>query len=630
MEKLILKSSSQEVSLNPKDNSICESFVYEPAELPDKKLGSLYLLGHIEKRPGEDIGYILNLISSLMKREYYGDPNATPKVTFERGLKKLNEVLKDFFRDKEINLDLGVLAISGNSMLISKLGKFKVLLSRNGEFVDIFNNVGLFSREKVQEEEFSNVVSGKLTGSDSIFAYHPNRQTTTREKKIKEIIRASITSADFVKGIEVMQNRATFPCHGVFVSMEEVKELTSIPRPIISSSSASDKQRAGVKNMLKTLPDLKQQEEEEKRQAQKESEQEPEQPKLNPAELSMAKRETGIDKLFSKTRTIKSMKPTHKFVVGALAIAVAIVGFLSYKTFGQSSAEFKAAKQTAEEGLAQAEQKLAINNIREARAALNAALMGLQQYEENEKAQILITQVEDKLNQIDKVSTKQAMLLRDLSEEDVTASHVIKTSNSLYVFDKDAGEDGSFNSLSGALEEDTVYVYVAPANIHFADGEDIYSKILDEEGITAGAFYAENFYFANSEGIFKYGDVAMRSTKRTKWLKEEYTDIVISIVVDNSIYALTSDGKFVEYFGGKKKQEMDLQIDPGAGAQLLNKEEAVELFVVDGQKIKKFNRADGSLIETLDISYIENPQSVSLGESGELYILSSDNKIWKL
>ncbi len=627
MEKLILKSNSQEVGLNPKDNSICESFVYEPAELPDKKLGSLYILGHIQKQPGEDIGYILNLISSLMKREYYGDPNATSKAAFEKGLKKLNEVLRDFFRDKEANLDLGVLAIAGESMLISKLGKFKILLSRDGEFIDIFNNVGLFSKDKVQEEEFSNVVSGKLTGSDSVFAYTPNRQTASREGKIKDVIKASVTSADFVKGIEQLQSRTTFPCHGIYISMEEMREIASIPKPVITSNPQAD-QRAGVQNMLKDLPDLEKQEEEAKKAEEApEPVEEQEQPKISPAELSVARRETGIDKLFSKTKTIKTMKPTHKFMVGALVIALAIVGFTSYKTLNKSSSEFKAAKQTAEEGLQLAEQKLAVNNVREARAALTAALIGLEQYKENEKAQELITEVEDKLQSLDRVSSKQAMLLANLTEEGVEATHIIKTTNSLYIFNKDTA---AFNSLSGALDEETVYIYVAPADIHFAVGEQIYDKILEEE-IIAGDFYAENFYFANSEGIFKYPDVGMASSKKTTWLKEDYTDSIISLVVDSSIYALTSDGKFVEYFGGEKEQEMDLQINPGTGSKILTREDSDKLFVFDPQakNIKAFSRADGSLIETYDISYIENPQSISLG-GGEIYILSSDGKIWKL
>ena len=626
MEKLILKSNSQEVALNPKDNSICESFIYEPAELPDKKLGSIYILGHIEKQPGEDIGYILNLISSLMKREYYADPSSGPKAAFERGLKKLNEVLKDFFRGKEIDLDLGILAVSGESMLISKLGKFKILLYRSGDFIDIFNNVGLFSKEKVQEEEFSNVVSGKLAGSDTVFAYHPNRQTTTREKKIKETLKASVTSADFMKGIKQLQDKSSFPCHGIYLSLEETKETASIPRPVVNSNTSSDKQRTGVQNMLKELPDIKKQQEEEK-EPQEPIEKE-EQPKISPVELTMAKRETGIDKLFSKTKTIKTMKPTHKFIVGALAVAIAIVGFTSYKTLNKSSSEFKAAKQTAEEGLRQAEQKLATNNIREARAALTAALTGLEQYKDNDKAKELITEVEDRLNSINKFSTKQAMLLVDLAEESVSATHVIKTPNSLYVFDK---ETESFNSLNGNLEDNIVYIFIAPADIHFADGEDIYNKTLEEDIVT-GDFYADNFYFTNSEGIFKYADVAMTSTKKTDWLKEEYTDSVISLVVDSSVYALTSDGKFIEYFGGKKEQEIDLQINPSSDAQILTKEESEKLYVFDPQikQIKSFQRSDGSLVETFDISYIENPQSISLGDSDDLYILSSDNKIWKL
>src|SRR3990167_8919668 len=143
MEKVFLKPTSQEMLFKANEPGVYfDSFEYGPHDNKNKHLGHLYVIGHL-KFGEENMDYVLNLISSLAKREYYSENGSAPedpKKAFELALKKLNEVLNDFFKNKELKINLGLLAIAGEKIYISKLGKFKVLLARSDEMIDILNN----------------------------------------------------------------------------------------------------------------------------------------------------------------------------------------------------------------------------------------------------------------------------------------------------------------------------------------------------------------------------------------------------------------------------------------------------------------------------------------------------------
>src|SRR3990167_11115335 len=146
MEKIFLKPASQEILFKADEpNTHFDSFEYGPHDKKDKHLGYLFVVGHL-KYGTENMAYVLDLVSSLAKREYYsenGSAEEDPKKAFDHTLKKLNDVLEDFFENKEFQLNLGLVAVAGENIHIAKLGKLKILLARSGEIIDILNNVDL-------------------------------------------------------------------------------------------------------------------------------------------------------------------------------------------------------------------------------------------------------------------------------------------------------------------------------------------------------------------------------------------------------------------------------------------------------------------------------------------------------
>ena len=224
MERISSKPIAQELIFKtPEENVFFDVLSASSNQEQEKFLGSLYVIGHV-KYESEDMGYLVSLISSLAKREYYSQAANTdnPKTAFEHALKKLNEVLEEFFQNKKFNLNIGLLIVAGESIYLSKLGKFKVFLAREGEIIDIFNNVDLFQKDHIEEKEFSNIISGKTKINDTMLAFFPSRSLASREKQLKEILLQNPQAEFFNKIKGVNESAKNFSCCGVHIEIKKI------------------------------------------------------------------------------------------------------------------------------------------------------------------------------------------------------------------------------------------------------------------------------------------------------------------------------------------------------------------------------------------------------------------------
>src|SRR3989344_592477 len=254
MEKVFLKSTSQEIVIKGSSKEgHTDVFAYDYYDDDDKrKLGGLYIIGNVNRPAADidgalsrrdddspDITYVTNLVASLAKREYYSRPDISPRDAFSATLKKINDVVEEFFSakggsaygGKGLKMNIGIFAVAGEQILISKLGKFKIVLGRESRTVDILNNVDLFSKEQVEEKEFSNIVSGKIMAGDKLFAFYPNRMVTAREKAIKaDLLRSD--AGQFVEKINsIKEARPDFNCGALYLSLANHKESAVIKKP---------------------------------------------------------------------------------------------------------------------------------------------------------------------------------------------------------------------------------------------------------------------------------------------------------------------------------------------------------------------------------------------------------------
>ena len=127
MEKIFLKPTQTEILINgAQKEGHFDIFSYDyNSDETKKKLGNLYIIGNVqqnintvktlaseEKIEMSDVAYATNLVASLAKREYYSNPDLSPKEAFSATLKKINDVVSEFFVNKDVKINIGIFVLA--------------------------------------------------------------------------------------------------------------------------------------------------------------------------------------------------------------------------------------------------------------------------------------------------------------------------------------------------------------------------------------------------------------------------------------------------------------------------------------------------------------------------------------
>lgn len=656
-EKTTLKPISEElIHKNGEDNVFCDVLSASPMQDDEKHLGSLYIIGHV-KSEEEDMGYMVNLISSLAKREYYSDHAKSldnSKSAFEHTLKKLNEVLEDFFQNKKFNLSIGLVAVTGENIYISRLGKFEVLLKRGGEIIDILNNVSLFHKDHIQEKEFSNIISGKVKIDDAVFAYYPSKAFTSKKKQIREMF----TKADQQKFSEDIRSMSegskNFLCCGVCMTVKKVREavmpepivMAPIEQPVLAKSNMNSE-------IEKTAPDSESSDSEEH-----ESEK-PElaKPASSPApliirDMSLARRENIVQKSFRlarNTQWLGSIQSKAKLSTMGIAVAIVFVAVLSAKfLLPGDSKETKAAVSEAKNSVKLVQNYLSQNEIGQARNLASVALISLGTVTESESAEEVKTALGEILDRIDQVLPEKPELLYDLSEKyngEEKLTHTagdraevfgLTSKNNIVKFE--SNESKQLGSLKETpvqqifADSGVVSIYDGSTKLITVNGSKISENILKNPvPALASVLYQDNLYVLSADTITKYTDAVKGASEGAAWLKDPLPSQPRFMAIDGKVYVLTGDGNLVIYFKGTREKEIKLPIAPISGGLLTTKDSTNLIYInPDLKRIMVFAKSDGALMGTYKASNLSDIKSWSLDSTGTLYLLSSDQKVWKL
>lgn len=144
-----------ELHFNAKQNDkVFESFV----------LDNLYIAGELKKALPQSKNF-LRKISALLMEEHY-------KEGFQNALRKTNEFLNQETKNGDIdwlgNLSLAALNLENFILNFTKVGDIKILLIREGEILDIGENLEFQDQDAHPSKVFSNTASGKLSAKDKI------------------------------------------------------------------------------------------------------------------------------------------------------------------------------------------------------------------------------------------------------------------------------------------------------------------------------------------------------------------------------------------------------------------------------------------------------------------------------
>lgn len=653
MEKISLRPLIKELVFRneDEDNVHFDASYYQGANGQEKNLGSLMVLGHI-KYQGDDLAYLISLISSMAKREYYSVPSVQeqdPKTSFERTLKKLNDVLDEFFQNNKFKLSIGLLAIAGDNIFISRLGKFRVALARKDEYIDILNNIELFRKGEESAQKFSNIISGKLQPKDKLFAYFPGRSIISREKQLNPIFIGQGQEEFSQKLADLADGSKAFTLCGFHVNMLTVKEIPlptskkimpdvimgKLAYPVAEVTSSDE---VGLKNQEqeteKRAPDLQ-----------------AETPRIIPAEVSVGKRGNVFAPLLTSLSGLNvfrkfSIGSRKKFAFAALVIIIPLISFAIIR--GGQSRDGRAAFSKAREDLKTAKTRLDGGDSREARSLLLATLAGVADFRGN-KFEGIKNEAGQILNSVDKTSDKAPVLIFDAAGQK-RFSKLAVPSDALYVLTDDGGflavgqtslkelppvGAGSFLTLA---DDNFALMLATDGNFSFYHSKTqklAKQKLtLPGEGSFQDAdFYENNLYLLFQNSIHKYGDVTQSGLKPSLWISDNANGQLISLTVDGNVYALNDEGKVVRYFKNQKDGELDLKIKPSRAGVLRTGKDSPFLFLSDpeNRRVYVFDKNGGALKTSYDLSHAGQIIDLAIdAEKGLVWALSADNKIWQI
>ncbi len=158
---------------NGNSKEFLDTFIFEPENIEEQNLGSLYIIGEItETTPSSE--YLINLLAATIKKEYYARTSLSPITGLETALNKTNEMLADFAEQGNIswigNMNVIIAVLKDNTLYFSETGRSKAFLIREKNIINIGQD--LVSDLKPHPiKTFSNIANGQIdTGDKLIFA----------------------------------------------------------------------------------------------------------------------------------------------------------------------------------------------------------------------------------------------------------------------------------------------------------------------------------------------------------------------------------------------------------------------------------------------------------------------------
>lgn len=554
------------------------------------------------------MAYVLNLVSSLAKREYYSENGSiedNPKKAFDHTLKKLNDILEDFFENKEFQIDLGLVALAGENIHIAKLGKFKIFLARSEEIIDVLNNVDLFQRELSEEKKFSSVISGKIEEGDKIFALYPNRSLSAREKSIKTSLVKNNQEEFLANLASLSQTAKNFSCGGFHI---EVKKVTETEVPIRSAYHVPILSQLAVAEE-KEIPDEPALQKEEKKEDNKTKPVK----LISSADMSVVKRQNILEKIqekFSPRRSFRGTGSNQSWKTISLVVVLLVAVFFGAKTFFQNSPE-KSALHSAQDNLKLAEIKITQNETGSARDLLGLSLSSLASLKDNGKK---VAEVKDKINtmldRLDLVSNRQPELFSSFSNAATTINKILISKGDLLAINQDKKV---FKITKDAQTETSAL-----------------PELVTSLTVKDFAIYEGNIYSLDSRAIYKYADALTGAKEKKLWLGGLTDSDPVNIAVDGNVYILSSDGTVVKYFKAKQDSKINLNTKIPSSSKLLVGKDAPYLYLADfsNKKVRVFDKTTGSLVLTYKVSNLPSFTDMALGD--KVLYLSGGNQIWKI
>ncbi len=199
---------------------VYDFFVYEPKNIEEAKLGTLFMLGKIDNIPKnkyKSTDFLLNLLISVIKREFYSDFKRSGAEALEASLNKANLYLADFAEKGNTewmgNFHFVCGVLTENTLHVTQAGDIMIKLFREGGVSHIEKK--FTDSEKVPPlKTFNNIASGKIIPGDKLVLGTKNILTLASLKELKAL--------------------STKDCNRIILNFENLARAKSIKPPLVS------------------------------------------------------------------------------------------------------------------------------------------------------------------------------------------------------------------------------------------------------------------------------------------------------------------------------------------------------------------------------------------------------------
>lgn len=162
------------ITISPESEAFNNTFYYHSDDYFHNKIGSLFGIIQVLDQ-SEQSEYIPNLLTSIIKKEFYSQPKRLTEESFEMALKKANLALADLAEHDIVNWNNKLHALVGvfkdNTLYFTQVGNASIFLGRNGKFLNLSDSNPTPPSHPIKT--FQDIVVGKIDNQDKIILAGP-------------------------------------------------------------------------------------------------------------------------------------------------------------------------------------------------------------------------------------------------------------------------------------------------------------------------------------------------------------------------------------------------------------------------------------------------------------------------
>ena len=203
-----------------------ELFEYAPENIYQQPLGNL--IGFFEiKEYSEDSAYVVNFLTSVLKKEYYANPRRSVAESFDSAMNKVNLALSEVAKHGNVEwigkLHACICVIEKNSIHFTVAGNAKIFLNRKKVLTEISEGLSSDESQPHPLKTFINVSSGRLEKEDKLIITCEDIFHILKLSELKKSLQR-LTKPQFVQFLKTALSNELEMIATIIADFEEVKK----------------------------------------------------------------------------------------------------------------------------------------------------------------------------------------------------------------------------------------------------------------------------------------------------------------------------------------------------------------------------------------------------------------------